>query len=34
MTLAEANGNRTEAARKLGIGRRTLYDKMTVYGLE
>jgi DNA-binding NtrC family response regulator len=26
--LRECNGNRTAAARKLGIGRRTLYNKM------
>jgi DNA-binding NtrC family response regulator len=27
--LRECNGNRTAAARALGIGRRTLYNKMT-----
>lgn len=32
--LAETGGNRTAAAKRLGIGRRTLYDKMAAYGLE
>lgn len=32
--LAEAEGNRTTAARGLGIARRTLYDKMAQYNLE
>ncbi|EFK11490.1 sigma-54 interaction domain protein [delta proteobacterium NaphS2] len=32
--LSESGNNRTEAARRLGIGRRTLYDKMTAYGLD
>jgi transcriptional regulator with PAS, ATPase and Fis domain len=32
--LAESNNNRTEAAKRLGIGRRTLYDKMAAYGLD
>ncbi|MBN1848487.1 MAG: sigma-54-dependent Fis family transcriptional regulator [Deltaproteobacteria bacterium] len=32
--LAETEGNRTEAAKKLGIGRRTLYDKMAAYTLK
>ena len=32
--LADAKGNRTAAAKTLGIGRRTLYDKMTMYGIE
>lgn len=29
--LEETEGNRTVAAKKLGIGRRTLYDKITAY---
>jgi DNA-binding NtrC family response regulator len=33
-TLEETEGNRTLAARRLGIARRTLYDKMAAYGLE
>jgi two-component system, NtrC family, response regulator HydG len=32
--LREANGNRSEAARNLGIGRVTLLDKLKKYGLE
>jgi DNA-binding NtrC family response regulator len=32
--LQEVGGNRTAAAKQLGIGRRTLYDKLTAYGLE
>ena len=32
-TLAECGGNRKEAARKLGIGERTLYRKINQYGL-
>ncbi|MBN2370112.1 MAG: sigma-54-dependent Fis family transcriptional regulator [Vicinamibacteria bacterium] len=32
--LAATNGNRQEAARRLGISRRTLYDKMSRYGLD
>ncbi len=31
--LREAHGNRTAAARTLGIGRRTLYSKMDKLGL-
>ena len=31
--LIDADGNRTAAAKTLGIGRRTLYDKMTLYNL-
>jgi len=30
-TLRECGGNRAEAARRLGIGRRTLYDKLARY---
>jgi DNA-binding NtrC family response regulator len=32
-TLAAVGGNRREAATKLGIGLRTLYDKLKRYGL-
>ena len=32
--LIRANGNRTEAARALGISRQALYDRMKRYGLE
>jgi DNA-binding NtrC family response regulator len=32
-TLAEVSGNRREAAAKLGIGLRTLYDKLKRYNL-
>jgi DNA-binding NtrC family response regulator len=32
--LEDTNGNRTAAAKKLGIGRRTLYDKITAYDLQ
>jgi len=32
--LAETDGNRTAAAKRLGIARRTLYDKMAAYALE
>jgi DNA-binding NtrC family response regulator len=32
--LREARGNRSEAARALGIGRRTLYSKLAKLGLE
>jgi len=32
--LRQARGNRSEAARALGIGRRTLYSKMEKLGLE
>jgi DNA-binding NtrC family response regulator len=33
-TLRAVRGNRSEAARKLGIGRRTLYAKMQKLGIE
>jgi len=32
--LAQAQGNRTEAARRLGIHRQLLYRKLTQYGIE
>jgi DNA-binding NtrC family response regulator len=32
--LARANGNRSEAARKLGVGRTQLYAKMQEYGID
>ncbi|MCP5059674.1 MAG: hypothetical protein GY937_23465 [bacterium] len=32
--LRQARGNRSEAARQLGIGRRTLYTKMEKLGIE
>jgi DNA-binding NtrC family response regulator len=32
-TLIECNWNKTLAARRIGIGRRTLYDKATKYGI-
>ena len=32
-TLASVNGNRHEAAKVLGIGERTLYRKLKLYGL-
>jgi transcriptional regulator with PAS, ATPase and Fis domain len=31
--LADANGNRKEAAKRLGIGERTLYRKLSKYDL-
>jgi DNA-binding NtrC family response regulator len=33
MTLAATRGNKKEAARKLGISRRALYNKLSKYGL-
>ncbi len=33
-TLAESHGNKSQAAERLGISRRTLYTKMERYGLE
>jgi DNA-binding NtrC family response regulator len=32
--LQDCNGNRTEAAKKLGMSRRTLHRKLHKYGLE
>jgi two-component system NtrC family response regulator len=32
--LAQAQGNRTEAARRLGIHRQLLYRKLAQYGIE
>jgi len=34
ITLATVNGNREEAAKMLGIGERTLYRKLDLYGLK
>jgi two-component system response regulator AtoC len=33
-TLASVDGNRRKAAEILGIGERTLYDKLKKYGME
>jgi DNA-binding NtrC family response regulator len=33
-TLAAVDGNRRRAAELLGIGERTLYDKLKKYGIE
>jgi DNA-binding NtrC family response regulator len=33
MTLAATSGNKKEAAQKLGISRRALYDKLKKHGL-
>ncbi len=33
-TLRETNGNKLEAAKRLGIGRQTLYNKIKAYGIE
>lgn len=33
-TLAEAGGNRRQAATRLGIGLRTLYEKLRRYDIE
>jgi transcriptional regulator of acetoin/glycerol metabolism len=32
--LKESNGNKLETAKKLGIGRQTLYNKIKAYGIE
>jgi len=32
--LRETNGNKLETAKKLGIGRQTLYNKIKAYGIE
>jgi transcriptional regulator of acetoin/glycerol metabolism len=32
--LKETNGNKLEAAKRLGIGRQTLYNKIEAYGIE
>ena len=32
--LGEAGGNRSEAARVLGVNRATLYNKLKAYGIE
>ena len=33
-TLKETDGNKVEAAKRLGIGRPTLYNKIKAYGIE
>jgi DNA-binding NtrC family response regulator len=33
-TLKESNGNKLETAKRLGIGRQTLYNKIKAYGIE
>ncbi|MGH7950467.1 MAG: sigma-54-dependent transcriptional regulator [Limisphaerales bacterium] len=33
-TLKETNGNKLEAAKRLGVGRQTLYNKIKAYGIE
>jgi DNA-binding NtrC family response regulator len=33
-TLKEVNGSKVEAARRLGVGRQTLYNKIKAYGIE
>ncbi|HEY5296507.1 MAG TPA: sigma-54 dependent transcriptional regulator [Verrucomicrobiae bacterium] len=33
-TLKDANGNKLDAAKRLGIGRQTLYNKLKAYGIE
>jgi transcriptional regulator of acetoin/glycerol metabolism len=33
-TLKAAAGNKLEAAKRLGIGRQTLYNKLKAYGIE
>jgi len=32
--LKETSGNKLEAAKRLGIGRQTLYNKIKAYGIE
>jgi len=32
--LKETNGNKLETAKRLGIGRQTLYNKIKAYGIE
>ena len=32
--LKETGGNKLETAKRLGIGRQTLYNKIKVYGIE
>jgi DNA-binding NtrC family response regulator len=32
--LAKTNGNKQETAKRLGIGRQTLYNKIEAYGIE
>ena len=33
-TLKETDGNKLETAKRLGIGRQTLYNKIKAYGIE
>jgi transcriptional regulator of acetoin/glycerol metabolism len=33
-TLKASEGNKLEAAKRLGIGRQTLYNKLKAYGIE
>jgi DNA-binding NtrC family response regulator len=32
--LTETGGNKLETAKRLGIGRQTLYNKIKIYGIE
>jgi DNA-binding NtrC family response regulator len=32
--LKETGGNKLETAKRLGIGRQTLYNKIKIYGIE